>query len=181
MFKSTIRKLKEFLSSFNPYKEKATEGSEIPLHIENSENIIRSIFSPINLNKKKNTLLANTFRPPPDLDEISVNRLDFTSLNFCKKVSKKIEQPEKERSYFGLALLTAQKIRSSNSDIIYTPKSGTGEIYNPFHSDIKIGYIPQRGIPLPAEFMEKVQALTGSAKLFIDPDPTSETWDGEDV
>jgi hypothetical protein len=148
----------------------------LPQLIEDDEKIVRSIFSPINLTKDLKTLRPNTFKPPADLDEISVNRLSYTTTHYCKLMSKSIENPLSDRKYFGLALLYASKIREHSAEIIYTPMGN-----NIFHADIKIGYCVIKGVQLPAEIQYKVNNLTKAAKLFIDPNPNSNDWEGIEV
>lgn len=60
----------------------------LPLEIENSEKIARSIFSPVNVTKSEK-LRTNAFKSPPNIDEVSVNRLDYANATICKKLSKK--------------------------------------------------------------------------------------------
>lgn len=149
----------------------------IPKNIIDNEKIVRSIFSPKNVNKSKNTILANAYRPPSGIDEVSVNRLDYTCETFCKKLSKKIAQPQYKKNYFGLGLHTAEKIRSTNSDVFYTPIKDI----NLFHSDIKIGFIPKKGEPLPSRFQKKVNDLAKCSKLFVDKDPNEPNWTGDSI
>ncbi len=169
-----IKKLLNYLSSFKFCKKHTI--NQIPLEIANEEKIVRSIFSPINLSKDGQKINTNSFRPPAGLDEISVNRLDYTSTNFCKQISKKNERPESDRSYFGFGLLYANEIRDADVDIVYSPLED-----NKFHSDIKIGFTVVKGEPLPAEINFKIKKLASSAKLFADPSPDSRTWDGSVV
>jgi hypothetical protein len=155
-------------------KSKATLN--IPPKIDDGEKIVRTIFSPINLSNDLKTLKINAFRPPADSEELSVNRIDYTTADFCKQISKENDKPESIRSYFGFALLYANQIKDSGSDIVYSPL-----VNNKFHSDIKIGYTVIRGEQLPAEFNYKIKKLTSLAKLFEDPNPNSDTWDGDEI
>lgn len=159
-------KLKKFQSSLLLWFKKKSSSTKIPIHFNKDEKIIRSIFSPINIHKSKGTLLPNSFRTPPEKDEVSVNRLDYTSADFCKKVAKKNETIG-ERDYFGFAVLLKTNIDDANCSIIYSPILTPKNIINLFHSDIKIGYIPQRGEPLPSEYAEKINNLTQKAKFYI--------------
>ncbi|CAN5173535.1 hypothetical protein BH23BAC1_BH23BAC1_40800 [soil metagenome] len=175
-------KLKRFLSTLISYiNPKKKLVNIIPLKIDDAETIVRSVFSPINIHKKKGSLLSNTFRSPHGLDEVSVNRLDYTTVHFCKTISLKIEDPDNRRSYFGFATLKAKEIRETKSEVFYTPILEPEESFNEYHSDIKIGYISLKGEPLPAEFQLKVDELTSMAKLYKDPDPNSLEWKGEPI
>ena len=130
------------------FKKKDTiKEDEIDLSISSSfdlyEKISRTIFSPINL-KKDNTLRNNSFTTPAGIDEVSVNRLNYTSSNFIKMISKKISNPDEGRNYFGMAIIDVIEIHESDSEIHYTPNKinlTTEIIDNPFHSDIKIGFV----------------------------------------
>ncbi len=166
-----IQRLKKLQNLFKCCKSK--EQINIPNIIAYNEKIIRSIFSPINLSKDQKKIKANAFKPPADLDEISVNRLDFTTLDFCRSLCKKIEIPDLDRNYFGLALLYVFEIKECGAEIIYSPKED-----NIFHADIKIGFKVKKGEQLPAEIQYIVDGLTKKAKLFKDENPTSEKWTG---
>lgn len=171
-----LKKLRNYLISLVYYNREKRLRIIIPQLIANDEKIVRSIFSPINLSKDLTTLKPNAFKPPADLDEVSVNRLNYTTSHHCKSLSKSIENPLNERKYFGLALLYASEIRDFNAEVIYTPKE-----YNTFHADIKIGYCVIRGEQLPSEIQYKVNKLTKAARLFKDPNPTSNIWEGIDI
>lgn len=138
-----------------------------------SEKIVRSIFSPINLKKDGTGLNPNAFRSPAGIDEVSVNRLSYTNADFCKRHGKSIENPSAKRSFFGLALLYVNQILSTGSEIKYTPKPD-----NIYHADIKIGFIPVTSQPLPPQFQKKVRELAEKSKLFRDNNPSSNSWGG---
>ena len=169
-----IKKLINYLNSLQFCKSKATLN--IPPKVDDGEKILRSIFSPMNLSSDFKSLKPNAFRPPGGYDEISVNRLDFTTPNFCKSISKEMENPEKKRNYFGFALLYANQIFEHDFDVVYTPNEN-----NKFHSDIKIGHIVEAGKELPAEVNYKIKKLAASAKLFEDTKPNSSTWEGDEI
>lgn len=175
MFRKVINWLSSLKKSFNHTKETPVK---IPIEIDHNERIVRSIYSPMNITKK-GTLNANAFKSPPDIDEISVNRLDYTTPDFCKNLSKKNESTN--RTYFGFAILTKNEIFKAGCDIVYSPITLPLDKINPFHADIKIGYIPQRGQQLPSEFQKKANDLTKSARLYSDPNPNSLTWDGGEL
>lgn len=156
-----------------PFFSKNKNVEKLPHEFSEDEKIVRSIFSPINLKKDGTGLKPNAFRPPAGIDEVSVNRLSYTNTDFCKRHGKSIENPSARRSFFGLALLYVNQILSTGSEIKYTPKSD-----NIYHADIKIGFIPVKGQPLPPEFQKKVKELTEKSKLFRDNNPSSNSWGG---
>ncbi|MEX2593719.1 MAG: hypothetical protein WD426_13175 [Anditalea sp.] len=178
-----IKKVKRFLNLLVGYYNKKPSGEEIslPEHVSDDEKIVRSIFSPLNINLKTNKLKSNAFKSPAGKDEVSVIRYSFNDSNFCKSFSRKIQDELNNKIYCGLAVLNAFEIRNLNANIIYSPIKSPIEFYNPYHGDIKIGYAPIKGEPLPAEFQHKVQKLANSARVYIDPDPFSKEWQGEEI
>lgn len=175
-----ILRLKKLMNLLRFYSKANKPAKEIPLKIELEERIARSVYSPINLHRKKKTLLSNTFRTPSGIDEVSVNRLDLTSADFCKKVSKKNEH-KGVRSYFGFAILNHHEILSAVCKLVYTPILKPKEDFNPFHSDIKVGFTPVKGEPLPAEIAQKIDILTQRARFYLDNNPDSERWTGDQL
>jgi hypothetical protein len=157
---------------------KTTPYDHIPKRISDSERIVRAVFSPINVNPKTKKLKSNTFRSPAGKDEVSVTRLDFAGADFCKNFSVQIQNPNSDRGYFGLGVLNGSEIYSTDSDVVFTPilKPKTPE--NPYHADIKIGYIADRGEQLPAEFQYKVNQLTQTCRFYEDPNPQLRNWKG---
>lgn len=157
----------------------SSEFESIPEVIDDSEKIARGIYSPINVNPKNNKLKSNAFKPPPGLDEISVNRVDHSTPKFCKMIGKKNESVSKNRIFYGLAILLAKEIKSFGADLVYTPIKSPKTDRNIFHSDIKIGYKPERGKPLPAEYQLIVNNLASTSRFFPDTNPSSEDWTDE--
>jgi len=173
-------KLTIFRKLFNFFKrrKKETQSLNIPDTVLDSEKIVRSIFSPIYLHKKRKTLLPIAFRSPRNIDEVSVNRLDYTTPDFCKTVSKKIENQENRKSYFGLAVLKAEEIHQVDANVVYSPIHQPKNEINLFHSDIKIGYVLKTGDELPAEFQYKVKKMCELARLYPDQNPEAIKWNG---
>ena len=59
--------------------------SIVPDLFEDGEKLVRIIFSPFHIDKKDPTKITHVaFRSPSGIDEISVNRLNFTTATFCK-------------------------------------------------------------------------------------------------
>lgn len=180
-----LRNCRLLSSLFNKKEDKKED--EIVITISSSfdldEKISRSIFSPINI-KKDNTLRNNSFTTPSGIDEVSVNRLSHTTSHFIKNISKKISNPEEGRNYTGLAIIDVKEIQEADSQIHYTPTTiqlPTEIIDNPFHSDIKIGYVKEFGNPLPAEFSYKVDLMVQKARFYFDDKPEIEQWEGADL
>jgi hypothetical protein len=171
-----LKKLKNWLTSLKLFN-KETKVT-LPFVFDNSEKIARSIFSPVNVTKT-DELRANAFGSPPEIDEVSVNRLDYTTPSFCKKLSKKIEQPSHKRTYYGIAILKVNEIEDCDANIVYSPVNlPKDNNVNPFHSDIKVGFRKKRGKELPAEFAFKVKKMAEISRFYKDPDPNTGEWTG---
>lgn len=174
-----IKRLINLLNLSTLFK-KRKKTIELPEKVDDSEKICRSIFSPVNVNKN-NQLKTNAFRSRKDEDEVSVNRLNYTTSNFCKSLSKKIEQPESKRNYFGLAILNTPEIKNADADVISSPIKKPKESINPFHADLTLGYIVKKGEEIPAEISYKVKAITKAARFYKDPNPTDVNWTGNEL
>jgi hypothetical protein len=172
------RLLKRFKIKKEDNSIDSVQTIELPQEISNEEKIARFVFSPINVNPKTGKLKANCYRPPSGYDEVSVNRLDFTDANFLKSIALKMQNIN--RNYFGFGVINTVDIRNSASDIVYTPKNELSD-YNPFHSDIKIGYIVVAGEELPSEINNKIQKMTLSTRLYKDKNPELIDWTGDEL
>lgn len=161
----------------------SSEVIDIPNDFSDSEKITRTIFSPLNVNKN-DALRNNSFTTPAGDDEVSVNRLNYTTPNFVKQISKFISNPENNRDYYGIAVIDVKEIYESDSDIVYTPTEVTvNEIMmeNKFHSDIKIGFVKIAGEPLPPNFSYKVEQMVKKARFYKDDNPNSDSWESGDL
>src|SRR5438876_9799331 len=101
-----------------------------PTPIGDSENIVRCVCSPYHVSSK-GKLKPEAYDPTPNTDEVSVIRSDFKGADFCKINAKELEQPEKQKIYRGLAVLSAKQIRLEGADVV-----DSREIYEG-HADIK--------------------------------------------
>ena len=173
MLKSIQKKVKNLGSLLKFFSNKLS-SSKLPFEIDDGEKIIRSIFSPINVDKK-NKLRTNVFKSPSGMDEVSVNRLYYTTPDFCKQISKNIQS--QQRTYFGLALLTAKEIRNAKAKVIYSPIKNE----NVFHADIKVGYVREKGVPAPSHINHITTKLKDQARFYIDPNPNVENWTGPEL
>lgn len=149
----------------------------IPKQVAHNENIIRGIYSPINVNSK-GKLQPNAFKSPYGVDEVSVLRLDFTTESFCKNHCKSIENTEGSipKIYHGLAIIKALSIVQAKAEIRHTPLEGI-----PMHADIIVGHICQRGESLPAEINYKLKEMVKAARYVPDPNPKDLDWQGGDL
>ncbi len=149
----------------------------IPENFLESERIVRVLYFPKYVKKDEKSIKSNAFRTPADIDEVSVIRLEYSNSDFCKQHGKKHENPAEERAYFGLSVIKVDEIRKCGADIKYTPDIP----YNPAHSDITIGHIPKKGVQLPSEFQFIVDELAKKARLYKDPDVTTDSWGGAEL
>ncbi len=177
-----LKKPKCLLNIFKRFKIRKTVSAEknsLPFKIDGEEKILRAVYSPINLTRNKKRLNNGFYKPQAGSDEISVNRLDYTTPTFVKKLALMFENTESRRNYFGFSLLKAFEIREIGFDVVYTPLKEPVE--NPFHSDIKIGYMVERGVQLPSEVSYKIKKMTEKSRLYKDLDPNSEEWVGDEL
>ena len=143
----------------------------IPSIIDNAERILRLLFHPKYVTKDEK-IRPNAFRPSAK-DEVSVNRLDYSSPFKCK--AQGLYMQRKKYVFFGFGVLKASEIRNVNADVIYHPTE------NKAHANIKVGYIPEKGQEFPAEFQYKYKQLSKIARLYKDPHPDKKTWDGDEL
>lgn len=164
------QKLRKLLNIFVIFRKKTT----LPYSFLHDEKIARTIFSPINI--RNNNIKPNAFRPIANTDEVSVNRLSYTTIDIIRNFGKHMTNCDTKREYFGFGILKYFEIIECKADIKYTPKD-----YNQYHADIKLGYIAKKGETLPAEYAQKAKNLANKARLYIDPKPDSNKWEGEAI
>jgi hypothetical protein len=148
-----------------------------PCEIPDVEVIARGICSPYHV--KRGKLKPDAYWPPYDSDEVSVMRASWIGTDACKRHAKDLENPDEDKIYRGLAILSAQQIRTSGARLIDTREVFKG------HADIRHDIVPRRGEPLPAEQLktlrDRTKALATLANYFPDPDPAAEPWAGPDL
>lgn len=171
ILKLIVQKLVNFLSILIPYK--ANSSKSIPELVDNEEKAVRIIYSPKYVTKEEK-IKSNAFGSPSGLDEVSVIRLKYSSADYCKSHGLKNQNFKFDRTFFGLAVIDASEIRNVNADIESSPLPE-----NPAHADIKIGYVRQKGVPLPSEFKYKVDEMAKIARLYKDTDVNEKRWKGK--
>lgn len=160
---SWLSKLQSWLVGCNSQKMFSVS---IPNHIDSSERIVRVLFYPKHF--KKELIYHYAFRSPSNLDEVSVIRINFCDENFCK--TQGLSMQEDKNPYYGLAVLSAQQIRSVDADVNYTPE------HHKFHADIVVGHVFKTGDPAPPEIKYKIEELATMANVYKDSCPEKETW-----
>jgi hypothetical protein len=148
--------------------------SEIPQTINESEEIVRVLLSPIHINKS-DEIKPYAFQPPANSQDISVNRRDYTTLDICKKQGLIMQN---ERNLFwGLGIVSVKNIKQVGFNIEYSPIQNHSQyVDNLAHADIKIGYVKQEGEPLPIDITLKIKELIRLTQLEKDPNPALEIW-----
>lgn len=148
----------------------------IPAIVSDEERLVRFIMSPLHF--KKGKLRSNAFNPSVNTDEISVDRLDYSSVEECKirahKMDSKDSSPQKR--YSGFCLLNKSIARRCGAkDVRWSPTKD-----DPVHSDI-IMPMPRadKNTPIPAEILEVTDNLLEQSRYYADPHPEAKGWTGE--
>ncbi|MFI3297882.1 MAG: hypothetical protein R3Y59_09735 [bacterium] len=149
--------------------------NEIPSEISDEERIVRTIFSPYHIDKNKKKLKPGAFRPPSGSNEISVDRFDYTSIDACKAKGKLMNGINK--SFTGIALSSAEEVKSiSGVTIVASPSRK-----NRCHADISYDFVLKKGEECSPENLFKIKQLTKQFKLYMDRDPDSDHWCGDEI
>lgn len=144
---------------------------KVPILIDNKEKIVNIVFSPLNF-RSDNTLKGNAYKCKRGRDDLSVNRLNFTTLDFCKKQGIVLEKNAviKDKKFFGIALLFAKEIRLlANVFCKPVPK-------NKSHAEIVTGYILEAGEVAPAQYNYITDELAKKSRIYKDNDVISNKW-----
>jgi hypothetical protein len=146
---------------------------DIPVPIANEETIVRALRE---CHIRKGKLRDNVFRPPPGVDEVSGMRHTHMTSNPCKQKAKEIAIGDANNAYVGFAAITAEAIRSEQSEVTDSREEFCG------HAHISHGIAaPIADEPIDPVLMSRLQELKKKAKLLLDPDPNSEQWTGEPI
>lgn len=152
----------------------------IPYQVADDERIVRAIYSPVHLDKKLTRLRSSAYDPPPGTDELSVMRLEYLGTRASKKHARRIENPKKNRTYRGFAVLRVKKIRDFNMSVDDSRQYYSG------HADIRLMLDAlknrQANEPLSAADGKRLKDLKdyllASSRYVPDPKPTSSSWRG---
>jgi len=147
---------------------------KIPNVINDREKIVNIVFSPLNF-RANGELKGNAYKGKRGSDDLSVNRLDYTTLHFCKRQGLKLEEQSKikDKNFFGIALLFALEIRKL-AKIISSPIKGFNG--NRAHAEIKTGFILKEGEVAPAEYNYIADELAKQSRIFKDENVKSKKW-----
>ncbi len=154
-------------------------SSQIPDTIQNSEKLVRIIFSPYHVRSNRKTgeirgIKNSAFYSIPEMDEVSVTRIDYSSLDFCKTQAKRMENTIKE--YQGFAIVKYSDVINSGAFVKVTKIPN-----NLAHADIYYKRLKQRGEPYPAETLLVIEEIVSKSIFIQDPSPDEEGWQGQNI
>ncbi len=138
----------------------------IPKVIIDTEELVRLVFSPFHVRLRDGQVAEikkEAFLPPKASNEVSVLRLAYTSLDFCRIAGQKMQYEGK--TYVGLAQVQAEKVRiNAGSEVKASPLDAskqplpeskavfTNDPGTPMHADIVYNFVPTESEPIPQEF-----------------------------
>ncbi len=182
------------------FQSRIKEDEVIPLNIKDDEIIVRGLFHPLHISVSKNRLKHTAFLPGDNSSDVSTNRLCFSTPSKCKNIVKTVTM--NGQTYRGLSTIRAVDITSADQDqgiivtgisvtIKATPIDNAGHYRsdkkvrvadegNPTHSDIKYSEPYQKNEPNTG-FRMIAQKITKKAKMFIDPSPENDIWEGPNL
>jgi len=148
---------------------------DIPVEVADHENVVRAIFSS---QVDKKTLRKNAFFEIHD--DVSVMRHSYLGSEECKKKALQIVPGNAAIKYKGLAIIGVKAVRDAKSQVADSRAVYCG------HAHISHGIqLPPADDPLYSqqklELDERLRELKRLARYIPDPDPTSETWKGEQL
>lgn len=172
-------------------------GISIEQTISDDEILIRGLVHP--LFAKGNKMDRNALLPPAEKCDVSILRLKYTDLNFCKKHTKALKIGTCD--YWGLGAFRNTNTITINSskevelraDVICSPidennnyienisKVTTDNLGLPMHADLRYSEpIPQKGIPA-TKHRKYAQELLKLSTFLEDKEPLSESWNMGDL
>lgn len=155
----------------------------VPKEIKKDEKIVKVVFNPLNINAKGN-VKPNAYRVKTD--DLSVNRLNYTTLNYCKRqgvLLDKMSKPGfKDKNFYGIALLFASEIRNQ-AEIFYKPIFWPIKDTNKAHAEIQVGYSTLRGAGQvsSAQYNYATDELAKMSRLYIDDKDNLKKWKSENA
>lgn len=150
--------------------------------------IIRGIITPLFYSRSKKKIKEISFLPPSDKNEVSVLRLDYTTLDFCKNHAKSLKIADSQ--YCGLLGILAKNINleetinnSSENTIsvkVQIVSSPLEEPNLPMHADIIYSHNYKDEEP---KILMRILArkLLKQSIFFEDLNIDSDSWVGDDI
>ncbi|MDR0617036.1 MAG: hypothetical protein LBG29_09540 [Synergistaceae bacterium] len=152
----------------------------VPVTVADDEILLRSIDT---RHIKKDKITPYAFTPPLGRTDVSVMRFRYMSIENCKKHGKEIAYKAKN-TFMGFAALRCEAAIAAGVDVRDSRAVFLG------HADIIFSYPkPPKAEPNQApedtqamsEFRTILKRLINASKLFLDPEPSSEDWRGEEI
>ncbi|WP_343696281.1 hypothetical protein [Flavobacterium sp.] len=155
----------------------------VPKEIKEDEKIVKVVFNPLNINAKGN-VKPNAYRVKTD--DLSVNRLSYTTLNYCKRQGVRLDKNSKpaikEKNFYGIALLFVNEIRN-HAKIYYKPILWPIRDINKAHAEIQVGYstLLSAGQVSSAQYNYATEELAKMARLYIDETNNLKMWKSDNA
>lgn len=167
-------------------------GISIEQTISDDEVLVRGLVHP--LFAKANKMDRNALLPPAEKCDVSVLRLNYTNLNFCKKHTKALKIGI--CNYWGLgafknihlSMVNSLKDIELRADVVYSPIDEKNNYINdisqittcnlglPMHADLRYSEpVPQKGTPA-TKHRKYAQELLKLSTFLEDKEPLSEAW-----
>lgn len=158
-----------------------------PQRIADNEKVVRAIMSPLHSKVDKNgqilAIKRNLFIPPTGRRDLSVSRLRFTNIHFCRALGRMMATEQNLRNpglslnrawrYLGLSFSTHRSVILAGAAVLSTKQLG-----KPMHADILIPSAPVKGEPLEPAAMLVVDKLFESGEHFLDLNSHRGCWKG---
>jgi hypothetical protein len=148
---------------------------DIPVEIDDVENIVRAVFSH---HMDRKNLRKNLFDERQD--QASVMRHSHLGSDECRRHALEIRPGNPGVSYKGLAVIQARAIRTTGSEVIDSRQVYCG------HAHVSTNIeVPPANDPLYSSRKlardERLRELKNLARYYPDPNPAGEAWSGEPI
>jgi hypothetical protein len=132
--------------------------------IGKNELMARFLYSPYHFNAKKQQVKPEAFRPPYEIDEVSVTRFMIAGEEFCTNLAIKAQRLDIDppKKYEGLGLISHEKILKSGAHLRSTPILDK----NPFHADIYFNTVLVKNEILPGWIREIWKYLADASQFM---------------
>jgi hypothetical protein len=172
---------------------------EISLVIDSNEILVRGTLHPFHYSQSKKRLKETAFLPPLNAHTVSLNRLRYTNIQFCKQHAKTINFPN--NTYCGLVTIVVkdidavnEKFENEKATVIASPMidnrnyidTTTTKVYVdslglPMHCDLTYQILnpPLEPYNPQTRLRKMASEIVKSAKYYEDPFPYEDSWNGE--
>lgn len=192
---------KKLLSYFYKLKKALSRDphEEISLVVDTHEILVRGILHPFFYSQSKKKLKETAFLPPPKANSVSLNRLRYTDVHFCKQHAKTINFPN--NTYCGLVTIivkdildASDKFEDVDAKVIASPmdehqnyvdtkttKVFVDSLGLPMHADLtyQISNPPIEPYNPQTKLRKVASEILKSANYYEDAFPNEDLWKGE--